>query len=393
MSRRYLEGDQESACSWNTTARKKCLTPFWIPPSSTTECGLCVFSETNRQWIVPASGHCQRVRWTVPPRRGKQRLIVDARSVNARMRAPPATPLATNKSFSQFTLVLSERCDPTAVRHRAFTYTCSSASPTSHKIKNIFTSCTYITTSPLNSHLLNEKRSKTKRQNLDNQNAYFCLKTSAGRMQVTAHGVFLEPPFRSNTRRGQSGGDHSVEQRNTFQRFIAWGRPGRSGVSSSQTLYLRRQRRHHWTGPRFCGKHAGRSCLSFQRSRAARVGSGNAQIFGRVSWCSLGAGATPNSDHQFAFRKVLLGLEALIRRESCTSRCLEVIIGHRTFLALCNVLPSRPSTTSALSPIRVITLARKCGLRCAGNSTEAPSRIQVANTKSHLFDISICTGW
>ena len=33
-------------------------------------------------------------------------------------------------------------------------------------------------------------------------------------------------------------------------------------------IFLSRQRRHHWTGPRFCGKRAGRTCLSGRVARA-----------------------------------------------------------------------------------------------------------------------------
>ena len=58
--------------------------------------------------------------------------------------------------------------------------------------------------------------------------------------------------------------------------------------------------------------------------------------------------------------KVPLGLKALLRPVSCTSACLEVIIGTATFSHLCNVLLWRPSTMSTLPSIRVVTLARKC---------------------------------
>ena len=74
--------------------------------------------DCSNQYSLPksmlTSTHCQRVCWTVLCRKkgGKQRLIVDARSVNARMRAPPGTPLATRESFSQFEVFLPELCDP-----------------------------------------------------------------------------------------------------------------------------------------------------------------------------------------------------------------------------------------------------------------------------------------
>ena len=66
----------------------------------------------------------------------KQRLIVDARSANARMRAPPATPLATSDSLSQFiSVILHEGCDlhgPEAQR----IYTYSSVTVASCDVEN-----------------------------------------------------------------------------------------------------------------------------------------------------------------------------------------------------------------------------------------------------------------
>ena len=68
---------------------------------------------------------------------GKQRLIVDVRSVNARIRAPPATLLATSETFSQVSVIFPEGCDPHGPAAQR-TDTCSSATVASCDVENCF---------------------------------------------------------------------------------------------------------------------------------------------------------------------------------------------------------------------------------------------------------------
>ena len=83
----------------------------------------------------------------------KQRHIVDARSVTARMRAPPATPLATSESVSQFSVLLPEGCDPKDPKHSAFTPTALPPRPLVTS-RTASTGCVRITASASGSHSL-----------------------------------------------------------------------------------------------------------------------------------------------------------------------------------------------------------------------------------------------
>ena len=104
--------------------RWKCLTLDSTQSSNTTEGGLWVFfrKQIARGLFQPVLTTKEYVGlFCVAKKGGKQRLIIDARSVNARMRAPPATPLASSESFSQFTVILPEGCDLHAHTRSAFT--------------------------------------------------------------------------------------------------------------------------------------------------------------------------------------------------------------------------------------------------------------------------------
>ena len=173
------------------------------------------------------------------------------------MRARPASPLASSERFSQCTAILPE--DPHGPEAQSI-HTYSSATVASCEPAVHICGCGI-------ARELGIVVGQSK-------NARSCLRVG----QVVCRSL---PMFFLVA---------SVSQRNTVQGSIAWGRPGCSGASSPQTLYLRRQHRHHWTGPKFCGKHAGRSYLGSTKGCECMTWT-RTDLLQSFSWSTPGPGA------------------------------------------------------------------------------------------------------
>ena len=79
------------------------------------------------------------------------------------------------------------------------------------------------------------------------------------------------------------------------------------------------------------------------------------------------------------YGKVRFGLNALLRRNSCTCQCMKVSVGQYTFFALVQRDALATFHDVYFSSVRVITLTRKCGTRCAESAN-----ISVVSCLSHI---------
>ena len=164
--------------------------------SSTSEGGLCVFSELF-QPVLTAKEYVGLS--CVAKEGGKQRLIV-------------SNACSTRHSAHNQRKTEAQR-----------TYTYSSATVASCDVENCFRRLRvdYSLSQWFTSSV--EERSGTGRRRLDSRRTHsLAWGPNAGRMQVSAYGFFSESLFRSSDQRVQSGGDQPAERRNTFQRFTAW---------------------------------------------------------------------------------------------------------------------------------------------------------------------------